>query len=37
MKYRRQAMRWLRKQPTALTDEQIDKIYEQARRSSTWT
>ncbi|MBE7325250.1 NERD domain-containing protein [Nocardioides sp. Y6] len=37
VKYRRQAMRWLRKQPTALTDEQIEKIYEQARRSSTWT
>ena len=36
VKYRRQAIRWLRKQPTVLTDEQIDKIYEQARRSSTW-
>jgi hypothetical protein len=36
VKYRRQAIRWLRKQPTVLTDEQIDTIYEQARRSSTW-
>lgn len=36
VKYRRQAIRWLKKQPTVLTDEQIDKIYEQARRSATW-
>lgn len=36
VKYRRQAIRWLTKQPTVLTDEQIAKIYEQARRSNTW-
>lgn len=36
VKYRRQAIRWLRRQPTVLSDERIDKIYEQARRSSTW-
>lgn len=23
-------------EPTVLTDEEIDKIYDQARRSSTW-
>lgn len=36
VKYRRQAIRWLTKQPTVLTDEQIAFIYEQARRSTTW-
>lgn len=37
VKYRRQSIRWLKKRPTVLTDEQIGTIYEQARRSSTWT
>ncbi len=36
VKYRRQAIRWLKKQPVVLPDEQIDAIYDQARRSSTW-
>lgn len=34
--YRRQSIRWLIKQPTILTDVQIDAIYQQARRSTTW-
>jgi hypothetical protein len=36
VKYRRQAVRWLGKQPTRLTDDQVDAVYEQARRSTTW-
>ena len=36
VKYRRQAIRWLTNQPTVLANEQIAKIYEQARRSTTW-
>lgn len=36
VKYRRQAIRWLTKQPTVLVEEQIEEIYEQARRSTTW-
>ena len=34
--YRRQSIRWLANQPTTLTDAQIDAVYEQARRSTTW-
>lgn len=37
VKYRRQAVRWLKKQRTILTSAEIDDIYEQARRSTTWT
>lgn len=37
VKYRRQSIRWLKRQRTILTDEQIDQIYDQARRSTTWT
>lgn len=36
VKYRRQAVRWLGNQPTRLTDAQVEAIYEQARRSTTW-
>jgi hypothetical protein len=36
VKYRRQSIRWLTKQLTVLTDPQIEAIYEQARRSTTW-
>lgn len=36
IKYRRQAIRWLTKHPTVLTDEQVAAIYEVARRSTTW-
>ena len=36
VKYRRQAVRWLGKQPTRLTDAQVEAVYEQARRSTTW-
>lgn len=36
VKYRRQAVRWLGKQPDRLTDAQVEAIYEQARRSTTW-
>lgn len=36
VKYRRQAVRWLDKQPTRLTDAQVGAVYEQVRRSTTW-
>ncbi|MCY4725392.1 nuclease-related domain-containing protein [Nocardioides sp. STR2] len=36
VKYRRQAVRWLGKQSTRLTDAQVEAVYEQARRSTTW-
>lgn len=36
VKYRRQAVRWLGKQPTRLTDAQVEAVYDQARRSTTW-
>lgn len=36
VKYRRQVVRWLGKQPTRLTDDQVEAVYEQARRSTTW-
>jgi hypothetical protein len=37
VKYRRQAVRWLGKQPTRLTNAQVEAIFEKARRSTTWT
>lgn len=37
VKYRRQSIRWLTKQPTVLIDSHIEAIYEQARRSTTWS
>lgn len=33
---RRQVARWLRRLPPALTGEQVEAMYEQARRSTTW-
>lgn len=36
VKYRREAVRWLGKQPTRLTDDQVEAVFEQARRSTTW-
>lgn len=36
VKYRRQAVRWLGKQPARLTDEQVHAVFEQARRSTAW-
>lgn len=36
VKYRSHSIRWLNKQLVVLTDAQIEAIYEQARRSSTW-
>ena len=36
VKYRRQAVRWLGKQATRLSDDQVEAVYEQARRSTTW-
>ncbi|TGN66636.1 NERD domain-containing protein [Nocardioides eburneiflavus] len=36
VKYRRQAVRWLGQQATRLSDDQVEAIYEQSRRSTTW-
>lgn len=36
VKYRRQAVRWLGKQATRLSDDQVEAVCEQARRSTTW-
>jgi hypothetical protein len=35
--YRESLVRWLRRQPMVLDEQQIKSIYEAARRSETWT